>query len=66
MLTFNVEKMMCGGCVSAVEAALKALEGVEQVEVDLEAKQARVTGAVDPQAVIAALETAGYPARLAQ
>ena len=65
MQTFNVEKMMCGGCVSAVEKALTALDGVEKVEVDLEAKQARVDGSVDAEAVIAALTEAGYPASVA-
>jgi len=65
MQTFNVEKMMCGGCVSAVEKALQALDGVERVEVDLEAKQAKVEGAVDADAVIAALIAAGYPATVA-
>ncbi len=66
MMTFNVEKMMCGGCVSAVEKALQALDGVEQVEVDLEAKQAKVEGSVDAEAVIAALTEAGYPATLVE
>lgn len=64
MQTFNVEKMMCGGCVSAVEKALQALDGVEKVVVDLDAKTATVDGSVDSDRVIAALTEAGYPAAL--
>ncbi len=65
MQTFNVEKMMCGGCVSAVEKALQVLDGVEKVVVDLDAKTATVEGSVDADKVITALTEAGYPATLA-
>lgn len=64
MQTFNVEKMMCGGCVSAVEKALQRLDGVEKVVVDLDTKTATVDGSVDSDRVIAALTEAGYPATL--
>ncbi len=66
MQTFNVEKMMCGGCVASATKAIEALDGVDSVEVDLEAKQAKVGGSVSADAVIAALTSAGYPTTLAE
>ena len=65
MQVFNVEKMMCGGCVASATKAIEALEGVESVEVSLDDKQARVEGSVSADAVIAALTAAGYPTTLA-
>jgi copper chaperone CopZ len=41
-LDIKVEGMMCGGCTSRVEAALKAMAGVRAVSVSLEAKLATV------------------------
>lgn len=38
----HIEGMHCGHCTSAVEKALKALPGVEAVEMSLEKNQARV------------------------
>ncbi len=63
---FAVEGMTCEGCVGTVKAALSELEGVESVDVSLEKKQAVVVGSpgkVSEQAVVAAIEAAGYKAR---
>ena len=38
----NVEGMSCGHCAAAVTKALKALQGVQTVEVDLKAKTVTV------------------------
>ena len=43
-MTLKIEGMMCKHCQARVEKALKAVAGVESVEVDLEAKTAEVTG----------------------
>ena len=40
MATINVKGMSCGHCVSAVTDALNALEGVENVSVDLDKGEA--------------------------
>ncbi len=63
-LTFKVEKMRCGGCVSNVQQKLDALEGVDSASVDLAAKTAVVSGTVDAQTVIDTLTQAGYPTEL--
>lgn len=36
-VTLNVKGMSCGHCVKAVEGSVGALEGVDQVKVNLEA-----------------------------
>ncbi len=63
-MKFNVEKMMCGGCVSNVTQKLEALEGVTAAQVDLASASAEVEGTVDAQTVIDTLTAAGYPTRL--
>jgi copper chaperone CopZ len=39
-ITIPVEGMHCGGCASSVEKKLKATEGVEEVRVSFEKKEA--------------------------
>ncbi|GAB6042235.1 heavy-metal-associated domain-containing protein [Endothiovibrio diazotrophicus] len=41
-MTITVKGMSCGGCVSGVEKALRALPGVAGVEVSLEGASATV------------------------
>lgn len=62
-VVLRVEDMSCGGCVRNVTTVLKALPGVEDVEVSLEAARAVVR--YDPQrvsveAMRAAVEEAGF------
>ena len=52
--------MSCGHCKAAVEKALKDVGGVETAVVDLEKKQAVVTGSAAMEAMRAAVEDAGY------
>jgi copper chaperone len=40
-----VDGMHCGGCTSSVERALRAIAGVEQVQVELESGRVTVSGA---------------------
>lgn len=41
-VTLNVKGMSCGHCIKTVEASVGALEGVEQVNVNLGAGQVNV------------------------
>jgi copper chaperone len=41
-ITLNVKGMSCGHCVKAVEGSVGALEGVNEVKVNLEAAQVAV------------------------
>ena len=56
----KIEGMSCGHCKAAVEKALKAVDGVETAVVDLEKKQAFVTGTAAMGAMREAVEDAGY------
>jgi copper chaperone len=63
--TIKVEGMSCGGCVRSVTAALKALPGVADADVSLEAAQARVRydpAAVSEEQLRRAVEDAGFDA----
>lgn len=57
----DVTGMSCGNCVAHVEEALRGVDGVSRVSVDLEQAQADVEGAgVDPDELVEAVVGAGY------
>lgn len=62
---FAIDGMSCEGCVSTVTSALKAVPGVQSVEVSLKDKKAAVvTDRVPPQTIEDAVAKAGYKVRL--
>ena len=64
-IRLDISGMTCMHCVAAVEKALAAVEGVEEVlEVTLEPGSATVRGGVSADALIAAVRKAGYQASL--
>jgi Cu+-exporting ATPase len=64
-LGFDIDGMTCASCVARVEKALKAVPGVREASVNLATEKASVRGDADPRAILAAIEGAGYGARLA-
>lgn len=62
MYEYDIPDISCGHCVSTVEKAIKAADPHANAEVDLVKRRALVTSAVDPQAIAAAIDEAGYPA----
>ncbi len=61
----TIDGMTCKHCVAAVEKALAAVEGVDEViEVKLQPGSATVRGAASSEALIAAVKEAGYQASL--
>lgn len=56
----RIEGMTCGHCKMAVEKALKTVPGVTDVKVDLEAKQAVVSGSAESPAMEEAVARAGF------
>ncbi|GAB3686721.1 heavy-metal-associated domain-containing protein [Salinarchaeum chitinilyticum] len=60
--TLTVEGMSCGHCEQSVEDALESVAGVDDATADREAEQATVEGDADPDALVAAIEDAGYEA----
>ncbi|WP_262174595.1 heavy-metal-associated domain-containing protein [Haloarcula laminariae] len=60
--TITVEGMTCGHCEQTVEEALEAVSGVNDATADREVEQADVEGDVEVQALVDAVEDAGYTA----
>ncbi len=65
IITLPVTGMTCGGCASRVDKALRAVPGVTDLSVNLAAETAQMQLETPLVAgdVIAALNTAGYPAQ---
>ena len=63
-INLEISGMNCASCVGRVEAALGRVDGVQEARVNLASETAalQVTSGFDPKAVVAALDTAGYPA----
>lgn len=57
--------MTCGHCQKAVTEALEGVDGVTDVEVDLESGVAKVEGTGDADALVSAVEDEGYSASVA-
>jgi copper chaperone CopZ len=65
---FKVTGMTCGHCQQTVEKALKGVDGVYTAVVDLQEGEAEVDfndDAVTTHQLVAAVEQAGYGAKLA-
>jgi len=62
----RIEGMTCASCAQAVERALSRVHGVKTASVNSLTEEARVkhTGLVSPEALVAAVEAAGYKAAL--
>jgi copper chaperone CopZ len=57
------DNMTCASCVNSIKAALGVMEGVENVEIDLDAGHIRVERSFSKfQDLIASLGEAGFPA----
>lgn len=65
MITLDVPDMNCAHCKARVEQVVAALDGSATVGVDLDTHRLEVGGAVPLDALLAALQRAGYPATVA-
>jgi copper chaperone len=62
-LIYRVDGMSCEHCKIAVTDEVGEVAGVSAVEVDLDTKLVRISGAgIDDAAVVAAIDEAGYDA----
>lgn len=62
-IIINVEGMSCSHCVNAVTKAVRNLDGVSEVQVNLESKTATVdydSDKITLEAIKAAIEEEGY------
>jgi copper chaperone CopZ len=65
MLKLKVEGMSCAHCVGRIRQALSGLVPESAVDVELSRGEISLATDLDPVAIIAALEAAGYGATLA-
>lgn len=65
MKKFNVTGMSCAACSSRVEKAVSKVEGVQSCSVSLLTNSMGVEGSASDESIIAAVEKAGYGARVA-
>ena len=64
-VTIPIEGMSCSACAARVKRTLKAMDGVAEVEISLEHRNARVRyveGKVSPERLVAAINQLGYKA----
>lgn len=62
-LTYSVPGVSCGHCRAAITAEVTAIDGIETVDVDLDAKLVRISGErLDEAVLVAAIDEAGYEA----
>jgi copper chaperone CopZ len=52
--------MSCGHCVRHVKEALEELEGITQIDVDLESKTATIKGSAEDKDIKDVIKEAGY------
>ncbi len=62
-IELSLSGLHCAGCVRTLEQALSAVAGVESVALNFANQSAHVVGRCNAEALIAAVEAAGYGAR---
>ena len=61
--TYNVPGIHCGQCAAAIKQEVSAVDGVEEVDVDVDTKVVTIRGdALSDGALREAIEEAGYEA----
>jgi len=58
---FSVDNVKCDGCAANIQNALRALPGVEAVEVEVASGKVTVSGDGEREMLATALAAAGYP-----
>lgn len=63
-IRLEIDGMKCDGCAAAVTGALEGVPGVQSARVSLEGRSASVSagGDIDVDALVRAVESAGYGA----
>ncbi len=63
---FTVEGMKCSGCSTNVEKALAGVDGIKQVDVDVDNKMVTIIGDIDTNKIEKLISDSGYPAMLVE
>ena len=61
MISLNIPKIRCGGCVVSVEKAVLSLDSKATLIADVPARRVEVETTASPQSLADALAAAGYP-----
>jgi len=64
IIELKISGMHCAGCVGSVESALRKVDGVEEAIVNLTLEKATISGSVDSENLLSAVEKTGYGAEL--
>lgn len=59
----NVENMHCGGCVKSVTRAIKNVAPTVEIAADVARRTVEIGGITDIEAIMRALDDAGFPGR---
>ena len=60
-LTYSVPGVSCAHCKHAIESEVSQVQGVESVDVDIDAKTVTISGEpLDEAALVGAIDEAGY------
>lgn len=62
--TITVEGMSCEHCEQTIEEALQGISGVSDARADHDSERATIEGAPDSDAIVRAVEDAGYDASM--
>ncbi len=62
-MQFQIDTMTCGGCVRRVTAAVLSVDSAATVTANVSEHRVDIQSTSTQQALIAALENAGYPAK---
>lgn len=65
MIALTIPKIRCGGCVASVEKAIHSVDASAQITADIETRRVEVTTQAVYQALVTALDAAGYPVEAA-
>lgn len=58
--TYSVPGISCGHCKMAIEGEVSEVDGVSSVVVDVDARTVTVDGDASDEAIVAAIDEAGY------
>lgn len=60
MKTIKIKGMSCGHCTASVKEALEKLDGISDVEVDLDNGEARFQGDIDQNVIKDTIDAIGF------
>jgi copper chaperone len=60
MIKLKIEGATCNGCVSSIEKSIQRVEGVQSATFSLDEKILKVEGIAEKEALIEAIELAGF------